>query len=103
MRLLLCLAAVAGLAACGGGGDTPALPAGQHDLGDGVSVVVKQVVDPVTVDTVAAKKAEIATGVQPGTRWVAVDVEYHNDTDKPVELTMAYDRRVHTSDGREPD
>jgi hypothetical protein len=98
---VVALVAVLGLAACGGGGKKADLPAGQHDLGDGISVVVKKVVDPVIVDTAAAKKAEIATGVQPGTRWVAIDVEYHNDTDHVVDMGMAYGRRLHTSDGRE--
>lgn len=100
-HLAVALLVAFGLAACGGGKSSPSLPAGQHNLGHGVSVAVQNVLDPVPVEVPPALAKDIANPVQPGTRWVGVDVEYFNTTDHVVDMAMAYGRRLHTADGRE--
>jgi hypothetical protein len=98
-RLLALVALVPALAACGGHGNPAAdLPAGQHDLGHGVAVAVRQVVDPVH----AVVPPGLRNPVQPGTRWVGVELEYFNRSDKVVNRSaFAYWCDVHLSDGRQ--
>jgi hypothetical protein len=75
------------LTACSGGTKTgPAeLPAGQHDLGHNVAVVVHDVKDVPGAGT-----------VEPHTHVVAVDVEYLNRGDAAVEMRPAYAAELHT-------
>lgn len=68
--------AVLALAGCGGGAE---LPDGQYDLGNGMSVAVRDVV----VDD----------------QQVAVNLEYFNDTDAVVDKTLAYDAFLFTAGG----
>lgn len=69
---------VLALAACGSGTKTADLPAGQHDLGDGVTVQVHAVQD-LPPDT---------PNVQPGAHGVAVDLEFFNRSDHPIDTAM---------------
>lgn len=85
----LATVAVALLAACGTGGSsatTTTLPAGQHDLGDHISVAVHEVKDPVT-----GSDGHV----------VAVDLEYFNRGDAAVPMGMAFRVELHDSDGRD--
>ena len=76
--------AVLALAGCSGGGDDGAeLPDGQYDLGNGMSVAVRDVV----IDD----------------QQVAVNLEYFNDTDTVVDKTLAYDAFLFTAGGVEVD
>ena len=72
--------AVLALAGCGGGAE---LPDGQYDLGNGMSVAMRDVV----VDD----------------QQVAVNLEYFNDTDAVVDNTLAYDAFLFTAGGVEVD
>lgn len=89
MRLLLGFLVVCGLAACGGGGGKADLPAGQHDLGDGVSVAVREVRDPAA-----------------DTGWdghvVTVDLEYFNRNGETVQMPpgFRYGAELHDANGR---
>lgn len=89
MRFLLGLLAITALAACGGGGSKTDLPADQHDLGHGVSVAVRQVIDPA-----------------PDTGWdghvVVVDLEYFNRTGETIQTPpgQRYGAELHDTDGR---
>jgi hypothetical protein len=82
--------AVAVLGAGCGGGDGAALPAGQYDVGHGVTVAVGKVTDPVEVKVPDELATDIRNPVEPGTRWVAIDLEYFNHTDDVVDMTAAY-------------
>ncbi len=77
------MCAVVLLAGCGGGGGQTDTDDGRHHLGNGMSVVVRDVV----ID-----------GQQ-----VAVDLEYFNDTDAVIDKTIAYDAFLFTADGVEVD
>jgi hypothetical protein len=101
MRLLFGLLAASCLAACGGASTSADLPSGQHDLGHGVTVAVGKVTDPVEVKVPAAMAKDIRNPVEPGTRWVAIDLEYFNHTDDVVDMTTAYGVTLQTSDGRQ--
>jgi hypothetical protein len=85
------------LAACGSSSKSgPSLPAGQYDLGDGVSVAVHEVLDPVV--------RQPDHPVQPGYRWVGIDIEFFNSTDHVVDdMWLNYGCQVHTADGRQPE
>jgi hypothetical protein len=93
--------AVAVLGAGCGGGDGAALPAGQYDVGHGVTVTVGKVTDPVEVKVPDEMAKDIRNPVEPGTRWVAIDLEYFNHTDDVVDMTAAYGVTLQTSEGRE--
>lgn len=108
MKMLLGVLLV--LAACGGGDDDDAVsevsvegtaPADEYDLGGDVSVAVLDVMDPVPVVVPPELTADIQNPVQPGTRWVAVELEYRNDGDAVVDRTLAYDAALYTSEGGE--
>lgn len=104
-RAVLGVVAVLALAACGGGGGggDSDLPAGQHDLGDGVSVAVLDVTDPVPPDRAYEAKYGIDADADAGNRWVAVELEYFNRTDHPVELKLEYGASLRTSANNEID
>jgi hypothetical protein len=87
-RLLALVALLPALAACGGHAAKADLPAGQHDLGDNMSVQVHEVRDPVT-----------GHGWD-GQHLVAVDLEYFNRGDTTVRMGMAFRVELHDSDGR---
>ncbi len=90
--------AVLALAGCSGGsGGGAELPDGQYDLGDGVSVAVLEVVDP--LDVIRDRSPGMRDAVaEPGFRWIAVEIEYTNRTDKVVDT---FGGELHTSDGVE--
>lgn len=84
---MLCAAAVLVFAAACGGGDGSDLPAGQHDLGDDISVVVREVRDPVPDSGFDG-------------HVVAVDLEYFNHGDDPAQMNAAFRVELHDSTGR---
>jgi hypothetical protein len=103
MWKLIGVGAAALLVGCGGGGDAAGEEEdGRYDLGNGVSVEVRDVMDPVQVQVPPEMTADMRHPVEPGTRWVAVDLAFHNDGDEFVNLGLdGYGVRLHTADGRE--
>lgn len=97
------------VAACGGGKDETAADGATEptategrafDLGNGVSVVVHEVIDPVSPDRDYEERYGIDVDPTSGFRFVAVDLEYLNDSDIAVELFFEYGTELRTSDGR---
>lgn len=93
------VAAVAVLMSDGCGGDDAGGGDGRHDLGNGVSVVVHDIRDPVPADEDYERTYVLETA-EPR-RWIAVELEYVNDGDKPVDASLEYGVELHTSAGYE--
>lgn len=64
-------------------------------------MTVHAVVDPVQVEVPEDLAQDIRNPVDPGTRWVAIDLEYFNHSDEVVDKTLAYAVELRTDDGRE--